>query len=74
MTRARLAALTAVLTLGPVVALVPSAASQGTAAVLPDLIQDVPKNVAAGRAHAPDGSLTDGFAISFDSAVRNVGP
>ncbi len=73
-TRARLAALTALLTLGPVVALVPSAASQGSAAVLPDLIQDVPKNVAAGRAHAPDGSLTDGFAISFDSAVRNVGP
>jgi Lysyl oxidase len=73
-TRARLAALTALLTLGPVVALVPSAASQGSAAVLPDLIQDVPKNVGAGRAHAPDGSLTDGFAISFDSAVRNVGP
>ena len=73
-TRARLAALTALLTLGPVVALVPSAASQGSAAVLPDLIQDVPKNVAAGRAHAPDGSRTDGFAISFDSAVRNVGP
>ncbi len=73
-TRARLAALTAVVTLGPVAALVPSAASQGTTPVLPDLIQDVPKHVATGHAHAPDGSRTDGFAISFDSAVRNVGP
>jgi hypothetical protein len=72
-TRARLAVLTAVVTLGPVAALVPSAASQDAAAVLPDLVQDVPRNVAAGRAHAPDGTLTDGFAISFDSAVRNVG-
>jgi hypothetical protein len=72
-TRARLAALTAVVTLGPVAALVPSAASQGQAAVLPDLVQDVPKNVMGGRAHARDGSLTDGFAISFDSAVRNIG-
>jgi hypothetical protein len=73
-TRARLAALTAIVTLGPVAALVPSAASQGTAPVLPDLTQDVPKHVGTGRAHAPDGSRTDGFAISFDSAVRNVGP
>jgi hypothetical protein len=73
-TRGGLAALTAVVTLGPVAALVPSAASQDPVAVLPDLIQDVPKNVQASRAHAPDGSLTDGFAISFDSALRNVGP
>jgi hypothetical protein len=69
-----LAAATAVATLGPVAVLVPSATSQGPAAVLPDLVQDVPKQVRAGRAHARDGSLTDGFAISFDSAVRNVGP
>ncbi len=74
LTRARLAALTALCTLGPIAALVPSAASQDPAAALPDLIQDVPKNVAAGRAHAPDGTRTDGFAVSFDSAVRNVGP
>jgi hypothetical protein len=73
-TRARLAAITAVVTLGPVAALVPSAASQGGTAALPDLIQDVPKRVSAHHAHAPDGSLTDGWAISFDSAVRNVGP
>jgi hypothetical protein len=73
-TRARLAALTAAVTLGPIAALVPSAASQGQVAVLPDLVQDVPKNVTGSRAHARDGSLTDGFAISFDSAVRNVGP
>ena len=74
LTRARLAALTAVATLGPVAALVPSAASQDPQAVLPDLVQDVPKKVAGGAAHAKDGSRTDGFAISFDSAVRNVGP
>jgi hypothetical protein len=74
LTRPGLAAVTAVATLGPVAALVPSAASQDAAAVLPDLIQDIPKKVRAGRAHARDGSLTDGFAISFDSAVRNVGP
>ena len=74
LTRARLAALTAVVTLGPVAALVPSAASQDAAPLLPDLIQDVPSNVSGGHAHARDGSLTDGFAISFDSAVRNVGP
>jgi hypothetical protein len=73
-TRPRLAALTAVLTLGPVAALVPSAASQGAPALLPDLVQDVPRDVGAGHAHAPDGSLTSGWAISFDSAVRNVGP
>jgi hypothetical protein len=74
LTRARLAALTAVATLGPIAALVPSAASQDPAVVPPDLIQDVPRNVATGRAHAPDGSLTSGWAVSFDSAVRNVGP
>jgi lysyl oxidase len=72
-TRARLAALTALVTLGPIAALVPSAASQGSAPLLPDLVQDVPRNVAAGRAHLPDGTLADTFAISFDSAVRNVG-
>jgi hypothetical protein len=72
-TRARLAALTALVTLGPIAALVPSAASQAPAPLLPDLVQDVPRNVGAGHAHAPDGTLTDGFAISFDSAVRNVG-
>ena len=74
LTRGALAAATAVATLGPVAALVPSAASQGAAPVLPDLIQDVPKQVRAGHAHARDGSRTAGFAISFDSAVRNVGP
>jgi hypothetical protein len=73
-TRARLAALTALVTLGPVAALAPSAASQDSAAVLPDLIQDVPKNVATGHAHAKDGTRASGWAISFDSAVRNVGP
>jgi Lysyl oxidase len=73
-TRAGLAALTAVATLGPVAALVPSAASQDAAAVLPDLIQDVPKKIRGGHAHDRDGSRTDGYAISFDSAVRNVGP
>ena len=73
-TRARLAALTAAVTLTPVAALVPSAASQDVQVALPDLIQDAPRNVSAHRAHAPDGSRTDGFAISFDSAVRNVGP
>jgi hypothetical protein len=74
LTRARLAALTAVATLGPVAALVPSAASQDTPAALPDLIQDVPTNISGGHAHARDGTRTDGFAISFNSAVRNVGP
>jgi hypothetical protein len=73
LTRPRLAALTALITLGPVAALVPTAASQPPAGSLPDLIQDVPRNVATGHAHARDGSRTDGFAISFDSAVRNVG-
>ena len=72
-TRARLAALTAAATLGPVAALVPSADSQDVPAALPDLIQDVPRNVRGGPAHAPDGSRTGGFAVSFDSAVRNVG-
>ena len=75
MSRARLALLTALVTLAPVAALAPSALSQdGAAPALPDLVQDAPRNVAAGRAHAPDGTLTDSFAISFDSAVRNVGP
>ena len=73
-TRARLAALTAAATVGPVAALVPSATSQDAPAALPDLVQDVPRNVRGGPAHAPDGSRTGGFAISFDSAVRNVGP
>jgi hypothetical protein len=75
MSRARLALLTALVTLAPVAALAGSASSQdGPAATLPDLVQDVPRNVSAGHAHAPDSSRTDGFAISFDSAVRNVGP
>jgi hypothetical protein len=75
MTRARLALLTALVTLTPVAVLAGSAASQdGPVATLPDLVQDAPRHVSAGRAHARDGSLADGFAVSFDSAVRNIGP